>query len=143
MKHRKLRIAWSVGWGMVAVLLCVLWVRSYWRSDVIEGPLSRTTRVSAESRYGGLSLGYSRGNFGEWYAQSYSPAYGWTNEQIQFGARPPHLFVRLPYVLIISVMAMVATLPWITLSKRFSLRTLLIATTLIAVVLAVWAWSLR
>ena len=29
MKFRKLRIAWSVAWGVVAVLLCVLWVRSY------------------------------------------------------------------------------------------------------------------
>ena len=30
MKYRKLRIAWSVGWGVVAVLLIVLlWVRSY------------------------------------------------------------------------------------------------------------------
>ena len=29
MKHRKLRIAWSVAWGIVTVLLCVLWVRSY------------------------------------------------------------------------------------------------------------------
>src|SRR6187549_3492704 len=29
MKYRKLRITWSVAWGVVAVLLCVLWVRSY------------------------------------------------------------------------------------------------------------------
>jgi hypothetical protein len=29
MKFRKLRIAWSVGWGLLAVLLVVLWVRSY------------------------------------------------------------------------------------------------------------------
>src|SRR5687768_3936293 len=34
-RYRKLRIAWSVGWGLVAVLLCVLWVRSYWRHEVI------------------------------------------------------------------------------------------------------------
>ena len=33
-KFRKLRIAWSVGWGLVAVLLCVLWVRSYWWVEV-------------------------------------------------------------------------------------------------------------
>ena len=33
MKFRNLRIAWSVGWGVLAVLLCVLWVRSYWRFD--------------------------------------------------------------------------------------------------------------
>ena len=31
MKFRKLRIAWSVVWGVAAVLLIVLWVRSYWR----------------------------------------------------------------------------------------------------------------
>ena len=30
MRFRKLRIAWSVAWGVVAVLLIVLWVRSYW-----------------------------------------------------------------------------------------------------------------
>src|SRR4051794_12072655 len=29
MKHRKLRIAWSVAWTMGTVLLLVLWVRSY------------------------------------------------------------------------------------------------------------------
>src|SRR5262245_7567786 len=33
MKYRKLRIAWSVAWGVIAVLLCVLWVRSYWWMD--------------------------------------------------------------------------------------------------------------
>jgi hypothetical protein len=27
MKHRKLRIAWSVTWGMACVLLIALWVR--------------------------------------------------------------------------------------------------------------------
>ena len=31
MRFRKLRIAWSVVCGLVAVLLIVLWVRSYWR----------------------------------------------------------------------------------------------------------------
>jgi hypothetical protein len=29
MRFRKLRIAWSVGWGIACVLLIVLWVRSY------------------------------------------------------------------------------------------------------------------
>ena len=40
MKHRKLRIAWSVAWGVVAVLLCVLWVRSYWVGNVVQVPLA-------------------------------------------------------------------------------------------------------
>ena len=34
MKHRKLRIAWSVV-GLAAVLLIVLWVRSYEKADAI------------------------------------------------------------------------------------------------------------
>ena len=33
MKHRKLRIAWSVAWGIAAVMLIALWVRSYWWRD--------------------------------------------------------------------------------------------------------------
>ena len=31
---RKLRIAWSVGCGIVCLLLIVLWVRSHWRKDL-------------------------------------------------------------------------------------------------------------
>src|SRR5262245_41811296 len=36
MRFRKLRIAWSVVWGVVAVLLVVLWVRSYFGCDLIQ-----------------------------------------------------------------------------------------------------------
>src|SRR5436190_20522291 len=35
MKFRKLRIAWSVWWGVVAVLLCVVWVHSYFSFDLL------------------------------------------------------------------------------------------------------------
>src|SRR4030095_6915172 len=42
-KHRKLRIAWSVTWGVVAVLLCVLWVRSYQATDIVIGQSFSTT----------------------------------------------------------------------------------------------------
>src|SRR5690348_9197803 len=35
MKYRDLRIAWSVLWGVVAVLLILLWVRSYSRLDAL------------------------------------------------------------------------------------------------------------
>ncbi len=33
MRFRKLRIAWSVVWGLAAVLLIALWVRSYDTDD--------------------------------------------------------------------------------------------------------------
>ena len=32
MRFRKLRIAWSVAWGIVCVLFIVLWVWSYWHN---------------------------------------------------------------------------------------------------------------
>src|SRR3954452_16583681 len=35
LRRTKLRIAWSVFWGVACVLLIVLWVRSYWRREVI------------------------------------------------------------------------------------------------------------
>src|SRR6187431_2373803 len=37
MRFRQLRIAWSVVWGVAAVLLIVLWVRSYWWIDGVSG----------------------------------------------------------------------------------------------------------
>src|SRR5262245_51891917 len=50
MKHRKLRIAWSVAWGLLAVLLCVLWVRSYWWYDQLT--FGRPTLVESTCCYG-------------------------------------------------------------------------------------------
>src|SRR5262245_49963380 len=35
MRFRKLRIAWSVFWGVACLLLIVLWVRSYWWNDLL------------------------------------------------------------------------------------------------------------
>ena len=48
MKYRKLRIAWSVAWGAVAVLLCVLWIRSYWQIEHIFW--------NGEAKYLGISI---------------------------------------------------------------------------------------
>src|SRR6476659_1067575 len=39
LRFRKLRIAWSVFWGLACVLLIVLWVRSYWAESFLGGPI--------------------------------------------------------------------------------------------------------
>src|SRR5262245_56414702 len=52
MKYRKLRIAWSVAWGLLAVLVCVLWVRSYWHYDYVEGFIDRHPPFRIETTNG-------------------------------------------------------------------------------------------
>ena len=52
MNYRKLRIAWSVVFGVVAVLLIVLWVRSYWWVEMIGAPLTSKYYFGAASQPG-------------------------------------------------------------------------------------------
>src|SRR5215212_8964377 len=77
MRFRKLRIAWSVFWGLAAVLLIVLWVRSYWWWDELYTPTSVKRYYSPElssrqviivSASGRSQVNYSegRGNW-KWY----------------------------------------------------------------------------
>jgi hypothetical protein len=51
--------------------------------------------------------------------------------------------IIVPHGLGAMVFAMLATAPWIRWSSRFSLRTLLIATTLVALVLGLIVWAAR
>jgi hypothetical protein len=148
MRFQKLRIAWSVAWGVIAVLLCVPWVRSYWFIDMFSGPMFSPGRVFvAGSITGSLGFGFS--------AQSGSPP-PWTLDTVETGdvlfkgrkmSFLQHVFgtfqisgdyAVLPYSGLVLVFATLATAPW--LRWRFSLRTLLIFTTLVAVGLGLIVW---
>ncbi len=55
MRNQKLRIAWSVVWGLACVLLIVLWVRSYrWMDSGRVALLART--ISFNSNDGRVAL---------------------------------------------------------------------------------------
>src|SRR6186713_3174521 len=71
MKYRKLRVAWSVVWGVVAVLFCALWVRSYWWVDSLYVKLPNPQRnLIICSGLGGTM----------WYTNQYRPrSPGWTH----------------------------------------------------------------
>src|SRR5262245_43262799 len=56
MRYRKLRIAWSVFWGAVAVLLLVLWVRSFYIADVIQWSVTRWFGLQFTSTQGQLDV---------------------------------------------------------------------------------------
>ncbi len=128
---RYLRIAFSATCGIACVLLIVLWVRSYWWMD---------------------STGYLTSVQGKLFVQEYliinSPTgsafrgpCGITSLPTGWGFVPIDGGVTLPIWSLVVPMAILAAVPWIR--WRFSLRTLLIATTLVAVVLGLIVWLVR
>jgi hypothetical protein len=141
MKHRKLRIAWSAGWGVAVVLLAALWLRSYWRSDMLQLWLPGSRGALVTSRAGLLRWAIAE-NLPRQFAflstkvvdLSVTPQtthYGFAHEFVSVGNR---VSVTAPYWCLILLATCFAFAPWSR--SRFSLRTLLIATTLVASLLA-------
>src|SRR4051812_16865232 len=137
MRFRKLRIAWSVFWGLACVLLIVLWVRSYWMADYIfsrhVGMCSATGVVQFEVR---LRAGdYQWASIPANESKAISPRF-----QFHFWFRPDiGGYVNIQYPFLVLILSISATVSHI---RRFSLRTLLIATTLTGVVLGLIVLSL-
>ena len=138
MKYRKLRIAWSVGWGIVAVLLVALWVRSYWRAEFIQ----------SRSNAGSTTIGTDAGHLYLTKRYTPSPNGGWTRGSNEPRHADPRFIwttlggatrITIPSWPTVIVPIILIGVPWIPF-KRFSLRTLLIATTLVAVGLGLIVW---
>src|SRR4051812_29463554 len=147
MRFRKLRIAWSGGWGVVAVLLIVLWVRSYCEHEVVYGFFQPRGFLQLNSNSGTLQLISNRESLNqEWRFKSQKPSPNrsdWLfklDMQSRFGW---WLTIRVPYWFLLVLFAGTATTPWVRISNRFSLRTMLVATTLVAVGLGLIVWSIR
>jgi hypothetical protein len=121
MRFRKLRIAWSVGWGSACVLLVVLWVRSYAVIDKWLPDFSTTWGIAAFSDSGEVSASVVHMD----------------------GGAVDIWFIAIPYWLLFTLSAIAGPLPLLRWSNRFTLRTLLIATTLVAVVLALVVYAVR
>lgn len=109
MKYRKLRIAWSVVWAIIVLLCVALWVRSYFTLDITNWYLTKEQGIHLASSDGVATIDYfddaSKGFIG----------------------------LDVPYWCVTLVAAILTAIPW--MRARFSLRTLLIAVTLIAVFL--------
>jgi hypothetical protein len=189
MRFRKLRIAWSVGWGVAAVLLIVLWVRSFVFLDSALHPslqihsfegrivllwnppkwLRQTSQnwwqKAKKSAIFVPGKGYTISGMPGYYAGDGNPMAPtvnppWGSDGIRLNSERPTRTSRqylssvqgienrwgfgaandwntyvyvIPHWFSILAVTVLATVPW--LRRRFSLRTLLIATTLIAVVL--------
>ncbi len=153
MRYRKLRIAWSVVWGLVAVLLCVLWVRSFnWFDDLAFLFNNSQSMMALQTEPGSLVWTKQEAG-GDTFSKEYYSRFFNTNRRQD----PPDLTlasiagkflvlsfaVSVPFWFLVIVSATLAAIPWFRWSKRFSLRTLLIATTLVAVVLGLVIYAAR
>jgi hypothetical protein len=149
MRFRKLRIAWSVVWGIIAVLLCVLWMRSYTMYDQLDGNNFGDWQFTYASQNGrqlltGINQSFPVKSQYPWFHLRCMPAdlrggFGTWGLDWQIKAPYPASYqVNCPHWFLVMDAALLALLPWVRhLRWRFSLRTLLIATTLVALVLEV------
>jgi hypothetical protein len=147
LRFRKLRIAWSVGWGIACVLLIVLWVRSYWWADTLAYFHDcRTYGITAEQ---GNFLPYAtepggcREDMFRWVSTSGLIDHPANSQPKAFHFSKDFdgsVLLCIPMWFTVAPLAVFAMAPW--LRKSFSLRTLLIATTLVAVVLGLIVWLL-
>jgi len=162
MRYRKLRIAWTVFCGIACVLLLVLWVRSYLRLDQVRIPITKSRSLELVLVQSGVSFvvryNLTQPETWNWFTiglkeyQSNIFAsikrrghYNWEGHYIDWGSDSrqglDEPYILTPYWLLITCVAALAVLPW--MRWRFSLRTLLIATTLVAVVLGLIVWTIR
>jgi hypothetical protein len=152
MIFRKLRIAWSVFWGLASILLIVLWVRSYYFYDTVIRT-NHSVALTIVSNNGVLYLAGSDPSEGAyssppphgtvtWHRYSLDP-----NDDMMPGFRwtwsPKYKSFQLPHWFAIIISAVVAGIAWMPWSNRFSLRTPLVATTLVAMVLGAVVWAVR
>jgi hypothetical protein len=138
---RLLRIAFSVVCGIVCVLLIVLWVRSYFWTDYINLPHSHHWVLSM---HGWLHIDSSlvdlSGNPGSEFKYGSFRVSSKRNSESQL-MRGPGIAVPIPFGTLPLLISIVTVAPWIR--WRFSLRTLLIAITLLAVLLGAIVYALR
>jgi hypothetical protein len=127
MRYRKLRIVWSVAWGIAAVLLIALWARSYWWCDNFA--IAQVGPVGS-SMYGGVqfpgAIGVSsktppkltvtrHGFFG---GQVVSFDLGKSQKSDIVLTTRGKQFVTPDWLLVLLAMG-VATFPWVHFSKSF------------------------
>jgi hypothetical protein len=149
---RGLRIAWSVAWGILCVLLIVFWVRSYGWFDSISvsfngrhtywlGSIAGEIRHTkmATSRPHGLQWRTSDDPVSETLRREVLPNWSVLGFRSFNSPNGRGTSLTIPHWFPVVILAALAAAPW--LRWTFSLRTLLIATTLIAVVLGLVVWS--
>ena len=156
---RYLRIAWTVFCGIACVLLIVLWVRSYKTTDFVQYGLSKSGAVIGISVFGRLWIDFDssfpvanaeytpfaldRTTIGELYFERNTWDFSGEVLGFRWTSGNGYWQLTIPDWATLLLTISLAALPWLRWPKQFSLRTLLIATTLVAVVLGLIVWAAR
>jgi hypothetical protein len=145
MKFRKLRIAWSVTWGVLTVLLIILWANSNVSVDKFAVPVTQATYFKFVSVPNQFGIGFDDEAFTDGAICTHTPTDEWLHDYFADNGSPwseePSFFkeggcVAVPYWFGVLIPATFTLAPLLfELRWRFSFRTLLIATTLLAVAL--------
>jgi hypothetical protein len=149
-RFRRTRIAVSVFFGMLTVASCVLWVRSQLCWDKWYNPISDECVIIVESSFGrlvvlravpALHLPWN------WHISGPVQGDGWVGDHpagvdpnkrtggFDFVATAFHTAVLVPYWFPVLILAVLSIASGWSCAFHFSLRTLLTATTLVAILL--------
>jgi hypothetical protein len=149
----RLRVVTSGFFAVLTLLLCVLWVRSYRCYDYAMGHLTATADYHVYSSMGviaftTLAAEFPEANFegsmklGSTLQSKLTPGRGGPPGRLGFRwMQGPGKSAQVPYWSIILLSALASGAPWIR--SRFSLRMLLVAMTLVAILLGLLAWASR
>jgi hypothetical protein len=147
MKFKKLRVVWSVGWGVVAVLLVGFWVRSYWWTDFVyahSGEVGNTPGaflIAFESDPSRWPINHIASDV---FLKEFSKKQKVHKSLGLWGAivwNPGFFAIFIPYWFLMLLTTVLGVAPWLRkISWHFSLRTLLIATTILALALGTLVW---
>ena len=156
MRFRKLRIAWSVGWAIVVVLLIVLWAHTMRNQVKAAAWPSKLWYISFVAFNHWMQADIYQP---DWQPRGYlhslfvadrhplvSPVHRWYAGAIHQTGSRRGVSIITPLWLPAMLSAAFAALPWMPVIlglRRFSLRTLLMVTTLLAVALGLIVWLLR
>jgi hypothetical protein len=145
MKYRKLRIAWSVGCGILCVLLIAFWVRGVQTTESVIWRFRPDRIIGSSTGQGAIGFQFSVVNPGnvDWASGIRS----WSNDSIApvkkhwdfVHEKQPDttIWMSVPHWFAALLLAAAGGISWI----RFSLRTLLIGITVVAVVLGLAVWA--
>jgi hypothetical protein len=153
-RFRKLRIAWSVGWGVVTVLLIALWVRSGRWEDRFGWTITQRHSFSISSAMERVLFSWRISDMATGYPNGFTVVQALPERFVnrvreirRAGGSPENAFgisiprgvestrLSIPHLWLAVLSASIAAVPWI--KWRFSLRNLLIAMSLAAVALGI------